>query len=348
MPSEKSEQVYMTLKEDILRLGPNNKLMSIRKMMQDYKTSQLLIDRAITRLRQEGIIYKRPEGLYTSTEEICADTVYGLISSSWPSFSRNEQLTHLKKCAEEKNIQILPLPCHFNNSIRSVKIPEGLSALLVSPPAPLSVEDVFFLKSIHIPVLIINHEFGGDFQINYISASYYECGMMAAEYLIRRGHRKLALFFSQPHVELQNKRAAGFIRAAHLLNVEVEVIDAEVESGEVASKKANSVLTRYLTKCKPDFTGLFALCDYTAKIAVCALERHGVKVPDEISVLGSEGLDDSEFFLPPLTAVGIDYHEYMTTILSVLDDLIKNPGKLVQYTFPQIIKERSSVISRYD
>lgn len=342
MASEKSEQLYLQMKQDITRMPPDTRLQSIRALMRSYCVSQLLIDRTLGRLREEGLLRKRSDGLYTYLCEEADSQAIALITSNWPSRVRMEQQECLKRRAARRNLRILPLTHSFRASFRSIRQQENLKAILISPPSPLTAEDIDQIQNSRIPILIINHQYG-ELNLNFVSASYFEGGMLAAEYLIRNGHRKLALLFSQPHNWCMNQRAAGFLKTAELLGAKVRLLDAAVQNGENADEKVYPFLINFLKHEKPDFTALSTLCDCSAKTAICALAAAGYQTPDDISVIGTEGLNASQYFLPPLTCVGVDLAHYMDTILDAVEELIRNPEQQIQLIEPQKIFVRSSV-----
>ena len=342
MASEKSEQLYRQMKRDIAGMPPDTRLQSIRALMRSYSVSQLLIDRTLGRLRDEGLLRKRSDGLYTYLCEEADTQAIALITSNWPSTVRMEQQECLKRRAARRNLRILPFTHSFRASFRSIRQQENLKAILISPPSPLNTEDIEQIQNSRIPILIINHQYG-ELNLNFVSASYFEGGMLAAEYLIRNGHRKLALLFSQPHNWCMNQRAAGFLKTAELLGAKVRLLDAAVQNGENADEKVYPFLINFLKHEKPDFTALSTLCDCSAKTAICALAAAGYQTPDDISVIGTEGLNASQYFLPPLTCVGVDLAHYMDTILDAVEELIRNPEQQIQLIEPQKIFVRSSV-----
>lgn len=342
MASVKSEQIYQRMKRDIAGMAPDTRLYSIRSLMRSYSVSQLLIDRSLDRLLQEGLLRKRSDGLYTYLREEADCQTFGLITSNWPSIVRMEQLEYLKRCAAKRNIRILPFSHSFRDSFRSIKRQDGLKAILISPPSPLTAEDILQIENSKIPILILNHIYS-EMNLNFVSPSYYEGGVLAAEYLIRKGHRRLALLFSQPHTWCMKQRAAGFLRTAELFGAKVKVLDAQVQNGEVASEKVYPFLMNYLTDEKPEFTAVSALCDCTAKTTICAFSASGYKTPDDISVIGAEGLNASTYFIPPLTSIGVDLAHYMDTVLDAAEHLIQEPEQLIQIIEPQRVIERDSV-----
>lgn len=342
MASEKSEQLYRQMKRDIAGMPPDTRLQSIRALMRSYSVSQLLIDRTLGRLREEGLLRKRTDGLYTYLCEEADSQAIALITSNWPSTVRMEQQECLKRRAALRNIRILPFTHSFRASFRSIRQQENLKAILISPPSPLTTEDIDQIQNSRIPILIINHQYG-ELNLNFVSPSYFEGGMLAAEYLIRKGHRKLALLFSQPHNWCMNQRAEGFLKTAELLGAEVRLLDARVQNGEIADEKVYPYLMNFLKREKPEFTALAVLCDCTAKTAICALAASGYRTPEDISVIGTEGLSASQYFLPPLTSVGVDLAHYMDTVLDTVEELIRNPERKIKITEPQKVFERNSV-----
>ena len=342
MASIKSEKVYQEMRRDVGKMAPDMRLPSIRSLMRSYGVSQLLIDRTLCRLQEEGFLRRRADGLYSYLPEEADCQAFALITSNWPSTVRMEQQEVLKRRAALRGIRILPFSHPFRSSFRSIKQKENLKAILISPSSPLTAEDIFQIQNSRIPILIINHSYG-EMELNFVSSSYYEGGMLAAEYLIRKGHRKLALLFSQPHSWCMNQRSDGFLKMAELLGAEVRVLDVQVRHGEIADEKVYPFLIRFLEKEKPDFSALAALCDCTAKSAICAFAASGYKTPGDISVIGAEGLNASQYFLPPLTSVGVDMELYMDTVLDAAERLIRDPEQKIRLTVPQKVFERASV-----
>ncbi len=342
MPSGRFEQVYQAMRKDILSAPADTRMPSIRGMMRKYESSQLLIDRALNRLLDERLLRKRSDGIYTFLSHEADDLEIGFITTSWNSMVRMEQLRALKNCAAERNMRISEFIYHYFSPFRTVKLTDHIKALIISAGHELTPDDFVFLRGLNIPVLFINHEYR-EIQLNFVSSDYYESGLIAAEYLIRAGHRSLALLFSQPHTTLMETRAHGFLRTAALFHVPVTILDVGVKSGEAASEKVYPYMMEYLKKNRPPFTAMLTLCDGTAGTAICALSKSGYRVPEDISVIGAEGLGESAFFLPPLTTVGVNLKTYMNCILDSIFTLLEHPEATIARTIRPKLIERESV-----
>jgi len=123
---------------------------------------------------------------------------------------------------------------------------------------------------------------------------------LATEYLVGQGHRRIA-FISGPadHPDALQRLdgykaalAAGRIPFANRL---VAAGDYQ-ESGGLAAINA-------LLDARVAFTAVFAANDQTAYGAMLALHRRGLKVPQDVSVVGFDDLPTSAFTIPPLTSV---------------------------------------------
>ena len=71
------------------------------------------------------------------------------------------------------------------------------------------------------------------------------------------------------------------------------------------------------------FDGLICMNDRMALGALEELSRRGIRVPDDVSVIGFDGIESSKFTQPPLTTVVQPMHELGASAVGVLDRLMK-------------------------
>ncbi|GAA1751000.1 LacI family DNA-binding transcriptional regulator [Streptomonospora arabica] len=79
-------------------------------------------------------------------------------------------------------------------------------------------------------------------------------------------------------------------------------------------------------------TALFVANDQMALGALRALGEAGVRVPDDVSVIGFDDIPESEFFTPPLTTVAQDFSEVGRRGIGLLIDLLEDPTDTVPMT----------------
>lgn len=126
-------------------------------------------------------------------------------------------------------------------------------------------------------------------------------GGSVAERFMAQGRRKLIFLGDVDHAEIQ-ERCAGFIDAlggtgtVHIIRPKAFTFESGFDSVSAVLKKKGNV-----------FDGVFAASDSLAMGAIRALTEHGLRVPDEVSVIGYDDAPGAASFVPPLTSV----HQYL-------------------------------------
>ncbi len=134
-------------------------------------------------------------------------------------------------------------------------------------------------------------------------------GMKAiVEHLLDLGHRDL-LFLrnsqksSGPPLLSHHMRDQGFaaaIDACGLRDLKVNVLDANGPGAEAGETAIGLALARF------DFTAVIAVTDMVALGAYRGLQQRGLRIPDDVSVVGFDNTYVSRFLSPSLTTVNVD------------------------------------------
>lgn len=129
-------------------------------------------------------------------------------------------------------------------------------------------------------------------------------GRLAAEHLWAMGYRKPVFLGPIKTVQRQfHERFEGFRDAFNELGGTVTVVDDLGSTDRVAQ---GSEAIERLRQDNADYDSIFAACDFLALGALDALGKFGVKVPDEVGVIGYDGLAATAFASPPLTTIKPD------------------------------------------
>ena len=124
-------------------------------------------------------------------------------------------------------------------------------------------------------------------------------GRLATEHLLSLGHTRIACFRGYPGLP-SDQRYEGYCQALKKAGVE---LNPELIVGDNYNFEAGLEAVRELLRRKARFTALVASSDYVALGAIQELARNGIRVPDDISVVGCANLDVSKMVTPPLTSV---------------------------------------------
>lgn len=137
----------------------------------------------------------------------------------------------------------------------------------------------------------------GLFSLNFENA---EGGRLATRHLIDCGHRKIAFISGDPGHPDATQRLMGYRTALEQAGIPFKLeLVVQGEYSEASGVQAVSTLMANRQK----FTAIFAANDQMAIGAAHGLQRHGLRVPDDVSLVGFDDLPTSLYALPPLTTV---------------------------------------------
>lgn len=123
----------------------------------------------------------------------------------------------------------------------------------------------------------------------------------AVRHLVARGHRRIAML-DCPAAECPGRKAAFLAEVARngpaVTGVAVVDVEQSTAGGEDGFARLHAD--------HPDFTAVFAFNDLVALGAYRAARGLGLAIPDDVALLGFDGLSLGELLDPPLTTVHVD------------------------------------------
>lgn len=204
---------------------------------------------------------------------------------------------------------------------------------------PFSVDNeplVIELIQKEFPIVFLDRE--ADIEnISSVTSNNEEGAYQATTYLLSLGHRDILFISGPPHFSTSTSRLAGYKKglAEYGLECRNELIvhgDTKQESGYVRTKT-------FLEDNPGAITAIFASNDFMAFGAWEAVEGRGLKVPDDISIVGYDDIYFSKFV--SLTTIAQPGFEIGRNSLMLLMDLINERRQP-----PQKIVLRDSLIIR--
>ena len=192
-------------------------------------------------------------------------------------------------------------------------------------------------EKVHIPSVLISNqaESLGSAYISSVSIDNMKASFTSAEFLLKNGHRKIGVIGGALDSEISSTRYEGFLSALISAGVHFdfdhsyEIAKYSFEGGALAAKR--------LIEKNPDITAVFTMSDAMAIGACRAFRDLGYKVPENISVIGFDGLAISDYLCPRLTTIRQIEEELACEGLNVLLDSIENKAscchKIVPFEF---------------
>ena len=154
----------------------------------------------------------------------------------------------------------------------------------------------------NLPVVTIDHEFAGKQITDSVQTDEEQGGMLVAQHLVGLGHRNIAFFteFEKPARSWQFKRQKYFEFALHTL-----ARDITYKSWHMKSDKDDDgvEVARGILSSPGRPTAIFADTDHVAIDVYNAAMDLGMRIPQDISVVGFSDLDFVRGMRPPLTTV---------------------------------------------
>jgi LacI family transcriptional regulator len=179
-----------------------------------------------------------------------------------------------------------------------------------------------------VPVVVTGRSIKatGLFSLNFDNL---EGGRLATRHLVGKGHRKIAFISGDPLHPDATLRLTGYRAALEQAGI---VFKPElVVQGDYSEASGVEAVSRLIAE-RQKFTAIFAANDQMAIGAAHGLQRHGLRVPDDVSLVGFDDLPSSLYALPPLTTVRQPAYEMGRLAAEGVIQLLD--GVKPQQTFP--------------
>lgn len=169
---------------------------------------------------------------------------------------------------------------------------------------------------------------------------------LAVDYLIKKGHKRIAMITAREGDNSVGRiRLEGYEKALKDNGIEydsklVRFMREDIPEYTVANGYA---VTKDLLNEGMDFTALYTISDLTAFGAYKAISEAGKQIPDDYSVLGFDGLEMTNYFIPTLTTMEQPCEELVKSSIELLMDAINGNKENKQVVLDAKLMERDSV-----
>lgn len=172
-----------------------------------------------------------------------------------------------------------------------------------------------------------------------------ESGYLAAQHLLERGHRHLALL--QPMDPYQaypfHERLAG-MQAAIAEHPDAAAVVLDILPMGLAGRDAAALVETWLLRSERP-TGIYAFNDEHALFLLGMLAQHGIRVPQDIALVGTDDLPFCEATWPSLTSIHLDgagIGQHSADLLHALHQKLPLQEMLTPVPTPRLIQRAST------
>jgi DNA-binding LacI/PurR family transcriptional regulator len=223
---------------------------------------------------------------------------------------------------------------------REVKRNRAAGLFIVSPH-PDESNYLEYMLGEGIPFVLVNrrHE---NVDIPCVAVDYADIAYRAIGYLHRRGHSRIACINGPRFRPSSGDRLRGIRMAYQELGLEINEAEMIVEGNFQLDGGYRAM--RQLLTVNPRPTAVFSGNDFQALGAIQAIHEAGLRVPNDVAIIGCDDWQMSSWIRPALTTVRAPFHEMGVIATQQLCRLVRGevpPSR--QIILPSQLIERESV-----
>lgn len=199
-----------------------------------------------------------------------------------------------------------------------------------------------YVKRFNIPYVMVNGS-TEDPDVIHLVSNDEAGGGRAADYLHGQGHRRFFVIAGPGEHRSHSLRLQGFTRRLEQLGVDsssdrVSIVPSPESSFDYG---ARLMAEHYNVFRRGGYTALFMTNDMLALGAMKFLLDRGVRIPEEVAVMGYDNIELGGMYSPGLSTVSVDASGIGRDAVEILDKLIQGEAGL-----PRLIEYESEVIAR--
>lgn len=222
--------------------------------------------------------------------------------------------------------------------------PRFLDGLLFSPVS-LGQEDAEALD-VAIPLVLLGERiFGGP--TDHVTMHNTSSSQAAVEHLLSIGRRRIAVIGADleggDEASSANLRLKGYLHA--LENAGIQLDPSLVRPTEMSrwNRAGGAAATHLLVAEGVAFDAVFALNDTLGLGVLRALREEGIRVPDDVAVIGFDNIDESNYSVPSMSTVDTGRDEIASI---AVDRLIERIGEKDTRRPPETFKPDFRIVAR--
>ncbi len=211
---------------------------------------------------------------------------------------------------------------HLQGYLSSLPLTGNLDGLIILS-LPIGENEVRRLIDHNLPTVLIEYPYP---KLNCVEIDDVEGGYMAANYLLKKGHRRIAFLgdtdLPEYSIHPVSLRLKGFRRA--LKEARIKLPDTFVRLATYSQEQTRKVAKELLNLPEPP-TAIFAATDFQALGVLKAARQLDIQVPEQLAVIGFDGLDMAEY--ADLTTISQHLDESGRLAVEILLAQIEAPSR---------------------
>jgi GntR family transcriptional regulator of arabinose operon len=324
-----NELKYKIVKQTILnqiqsgQLQPGDKLLNEEVYVKQFNVSGITIRKAMTELASEGIIVRiKRKGSFVSNPKVVENSSHliALILSAEDSYdvSYMKIIKGAQRMAAEFNYSLIVEWSNENLAVEQASIQKMLArnvdGFLIYPFDPIkSIENYKLIENENIPYVLIDR-YNVDHPCYFAGCNNHDGAILATRELLRLKHTKIKFASYHFFLNSEQERYDGYCSA--MRQAGIPITEANLLNNIDYDALAESIL-------RHDITAMFCCNDKLAiKIMKQLLDR-GLRIPQDVSIMGFDDWDSSHDMSIQLSTVKQVFEEIGSHAANLLVNAIQ-------------------------
>lgn len=213
-----------------------------------------------------------------------------------------EVLNGIEEAAREKNYHIILVNTQRDyqkeEEAINLLLAKRVDGLLIAPVQDRD-DDIRNLIMANFPFVIVGRDFE-NIEMDAVYNDEIKGGFLVTEYLFTKGHKRIAFINGFLHKSPAQGRLEGYKKALKKYGIPLD--DALVSVGDIDVENGYE-RTKQMMKENLDFTAIFAYNDMMAFGAMQAIKEKGLRIPEDIGLVGYDDISFSSLMNPSLTTI---------------------------------------------
>ncbi|EFM2062149.1 DNA-binding transcriptional regulator CytR [Escherichia coli] len=312
----KKQETAATMKDVALKAKVSTATVS-RALMNPDKVSQATRNRVEKAAREVGY-FPQPMGRNAKRNE--SRTILVIVPDICDPFF-SEIIRGIEVTAASHGYLVLIGDCAHQNQQEKTFIDliitkqiDGMLLLGSRLPFDASIEE-----QRNLPPMVMANEFAPELELPTVHIDNLTAAFGAVNYLYEQGHKLIGCIAGPEEMPLCHYRLQGYVQALRRCGIMVD--PQYIARGDFSFEAGSKAMQQLLDLPQPP-TAVFCHSDVMALGALSQAKRQGLKVPDDLSIIGFDNIDLTQFCDPPLTTIAQPRYEIgREAMLLLLDQM---------------------------
>ena len=312
----KKQETAATMKDVALKAKVSTATVS-RALMNPDKVSQATRNRVEKAAREVGYL-PQPMGRNVKRNEsrtslvivpdICDPFFSEIIRGIEVTAANHGYLVLIGDCAHQNQQEKTFIDLIITKQI------DGMLLLGSRLPFDASIEE-----QRNLPPMVMANEFAPELELPTVHIDTLTAAFDAVNYLYEQGHKRIGCIAGPEEMPLCHYRLQGYVQALRRCGIMVD--PQYIARGDFTFEAGSRAMQQLLDLPQPP-TAVFCHSDVMALGALSQAKRQGLKVPEDLSIIGFDNIDLTQFCDPPLTTIAQPRYEIgREAMLLLLDQM---------------------------